>query len=550
MRRVTAGRLLLAGTGVLFVARLVLSLVRTGPVVVADEVGYVTNARVLAGGVSGQMRDAPFYRGGYSLLLTPLVGVIHSPEAAYRGVLVLNAALAASVAPLLFLLLTRHFGVSPRSAVWAALAAAAYPTVTVLSQVALSENLLFPGVVVWLLCWGALLDAPGGRRRLAWSAALGACTIALFSIHGRMIVAVGVTVAAAILLAIRRRIELQAAAIAVAVIAIGYVPVRVLNHFLMSRSWGGHAPDEVGNRLAGAGTAHGLAGLARNLVGQTWYVVVATLGVVLAFGIGSWRRELLTLRRRDAATSAKLLALLLAMLAGLLVVSALSFHEVERPDMLVYGRYVEVVLPPILAIGLARLSAGALPRIAPVVGTVVAATAFVVLLRETIDPARPTNGWNIASFPFVMRNLGPLPLIGAGAAACAAFSVAILVARRRPAFLAPAVLLLFVPTTAAAEHKPVLSGQDAFYGNGWTSPGDAAPRARVVGYDVDHPQGLYVDQWFMRHAHFVLFSGSSDVVPSSYVISAPTWARLHGRLQPKELWHDTASEHGLFRVSP
>ena len=58
--------------------------------------------------------------------------------------LALNALLAASLAPLLYLLLTRCFRCSPGAAVWPALAAAFYPSVTVFSQVALSENLLLP----------------------------------------------------------------------------------------------------------------------------------------------------------------------------------------------------------------------------------------------------------------------------------------------------------------------------------------------------------------------------------------------------------------------
>src|ERR1044072_6837451 len=104
---------LLAGTFVLFAARLALSLIRTGPVLVADEIGYLTNARVLAGGLPGQLEQAPFYRGGYSLLIAPLVELGPSPPFPYHLVLALNAALAASVFPLLYLLLARFAGVRP-----------------------------------------------------------------------------------------------------------------------------------------------------------------------------------------------------------------------------------------------------------------------------------------------------------------------------------------------------------------------------------------------------------------------------------------------------
>ena len=182
-------------------------------------------------------------------------------------------------------------------------------------------------------------------------------------------------------------------------------------------------------------------------------------------------------------------------------------------------------------------------------GVVVAATAAVVGLRATIDPVRGTNGWNIASFPFVMSDLGTARLVGAGVIASIAFAAAFVVVRRRPALLAPLILLLFLPTTAAVERKPVLDAQHAFYPGGWKSPGEAAPDARSVAYDLDHRQGLYVDQWFMPHARFVLFSGSSQRPPSQYVISSPSWARAHPRLRARELWRDPEGQHALFRVA-
>jgi len=108
---------LLAGTLALFAARLLVSIVRTGPLVVADEIGYLTNARALAGGLGGQLEQAPFYRGGYSLLLAPIVGFFSDPDVSYHLILVLNAALGASLFPLLYLLARRVFGAPPRIAI-------------------------------------------------------------------------------------------------------------------------------------------------------------------------------------------------------------------------------------------------------------------------------------------------------------------------------------------------------------------------------------------------------------------------------------------------
>jgi hypothetical protein len=44
---------LIVGSLALFAVRLTLSAIRSGPVIVADEIGYLTNARALAGGLPG-----------------------------------------------------------------------------------------------------------------------------------------------------------------------------------------------------------------------------------------------------------------------------------------------------------------------------------------------------------------------------------------------------------------------------------------------------------------------------------------------------------------
>ena len=51
--------------------RVAISVGRDGPTNLADETGYLANARVMSGGVAGELSMAAFYRGGYSLLLLP-----------------------------------------------------------------------------------------------------------------------------------------------------------------------------------------------------------------------------------------------------------------------------------------------------------------------------------------------------------------------------------------------------------------------------------------------------------------------------------------------
>jgi hypothetical protein len=525
------------------VVRLALTIPRTGPVVVADELGYLANARVLAGGVDGQLSTAPFYHGGYSLLLAPIVAAFHNPETSYRLVLVLNAVLAATLAPLVYLLLTRCFSVRPQAAVWPALAAAAYPSVTIFTQVAMSENLLLPLVVLWLLCAGCMLQAESSTGQLAFAAATAACAAWLWATHGRMIVVIALTIALFAVMLWRRK-SVRPALVGLAVVAVGLVAAHLLDHFLVTRNWGGHAKSEVSGRLSTVESVGGVGAFLRNFVGQSWYLAVATLGVLLAAALPvEWRG--VRLRFTPART---VLALAVLTALGLLVESALSFRTTDRPDMLIYGRYTDVVVPPLLALALVRLTAGSRVRVGVVLATLVIATAATVLLRTTVDPPGLANRWNVASLPAPTFQLGPKVLLLAGGVAVVAI-VAVLRARRRSSFaVAPLVLLLFVPTTAVIERNPVLRAQSVFYPSGWTSPERAAGDARSISFDTDGAGNVFVYQWFAPKAHLVLFSGEAQGPSSRLVFSSPEWAAAHRALHPKALWADPSRDAGLFRV--
>jgi hypothetical protein len=536
---------IVAGSAVLLVLRLALTVPRTGPVVVADEVGYLTNARLLAGGVAGQMSTAPFYHGGYSLLLAPLLALDGNPKTSYHLVLALNALLAASLAPLLYLLLTRCFSVSPRAAVWPSLAAAAFPSVTIYSQVAMSENLLLPLFVLWLLCFGCFLHAETGRRRLAFGAATAACAVWLWAAHGRMIVAIGLTAAAFLVLIVRRGPAARSALLGLAILAAGLVAVHVLDHFIVSRSYGGHAAGEVDQRLSTLESIGGLGAFLRNLVGQAWYLLVASLGI---FAAAASMQRALRVRRRPLSPAELVLALAVLAGLGLLIESALSFRTTDRPDMIVYGRYTDVVVPPLLALALVRLATGRRFRVIAVLTVTAATTVASALLRTSVHPPGLANRWNVASLPSPTFQLGPKVLLAAGFAAMVAIIAVTVVQRRNAAAIAPLVLLLFVPTTAVAERNPVLTAQSAFYPSGWTSPAEAADGAHSIAFDTDSSGSVFVYQWFVSKARFVLFAGSSARPPVRFVFSSPEWAAANRRLHPVPLWKDTGRGAELVRL--
>ena len=557
---------LLAGTFVLFAVRLVVSLIRTGPVLVADEVGYLTNARVLTGGIAGQLERTPFYRGGYSLLISPVVGLVSDPTVAYHLILVLNAALAASVFPLLYLLLTRFGGVRSELAFWAALAAAAYPALTVLSQVAMSENALFPLVVVWLIAFGGVLSVERGGREIAWAVGLGAATGALWAVHNRMIVAVVVAAAGLIWLAARRRLRPLAAGVGLVVIALAFLGVHFLDSYLIDHNYPGSAPDELSERMDQLFRLGGFRTVLANLVGQTWYLLVATFGLAAA---AAW--DFFGSRRSEAAGGrpAPVLGILLALTALLLLISAAAFPERSRPDMLIYGRYTEVIAPALIAFGLAALSRVLLPfapdsgakgrhtpvdrRLAwPLVGFG-ALTALVVLIRATASDPDAANRWNISALPFVTVGLGPAILIGAALVALAGAGLLLWASGRGQRLLGLAALALFVPVVAYGVWNPVRSSQRAVYPAGWESPAPAVEEAgaRTIAYDLDHYDtiGLYAVQWFLPDSRLLLFRGNREAPPARFVIGGEDWAKQHPATGTQLLWQDNGRDQALWRLA-
>ena len=548
-------RPLIAGTLALFGLRLILSLLRTGPVLVADEIGYLTNARVIDGGLAGQLEQAPFYRGGYSLLIAPLLELGSSPSFQYHLVLVLNAALAASVFPLLYLLLTRFAAVRPELAIWAALAGAAYPALTVLSQVAMSENALFPLVCLWLIAFGGLLsERREGRGDLAWAAGLGAATGALWAVHNRMIVAVAVALAGMVWLTVRRRLRPAALLLGVAFVALAFYGVHLLDGWLIDDNYAGSAPDELSERMDELFQLGGIRTAVANLAGQTWYLLVATFGLA-AVAVAEFRQR-----------RAPLLGVLLALTALLLAISAAAFPERTRPDMLIYGRYAEVVAPALIAFGLAALPAvwlsfgsdrdpklnHTLRRLAwPLAGFGVL-TALVVAIRATASDPDAANRWNVSALPFITVELGPAILIGAALVALGGAWALARATSSGPKVMGAAAVALFLAVAAYGAWNPVRSSERAVYPAGWTSPQSAAEDAgaKTIAYDMDSYDtiGLYSPQWFLPNTEVTLFEASREEPDSRFVLAGEDWPRRQG-VRATPLWAAAGRDQVLWRVS-
>jgi hypothetical protein len=350
----------------------------------------------------------------------------------------------------------------------------------------------------------------------------------------------------------RRRLRPAAFLAGVAVIALALIGTHLLDAYVTDRNYGGSATDELGQRSDELLRFGGLRTALANLVGQSWYLLVATFGLAGAAAVDFFRRGRAATRGETGPPA--VLGALLALTALLLVISAAAFPERTRPDMLIYGRYAEIASPPLIAFGFAALAAAPRPsrrRIGQVLAGFVLLTGAVALIRATASDPDPANRWNVTALPFVTVQLGPAILIGAAIVAAVGAALLWRVAGAGIRALGLTAALLFLAVTAYGAWNPVRSSERAVYPAGWESPEATAAGLKSVAYDLDHYDtiGLYVTQWFLPDTHVLLFHGDSQPPPVPYVISSRAWRRDHPGLRSKAIWSDAGRDQVLWRLS-
>ena len=543
---------LVIGVVLLTAFRLYLSLHRTGPVIVADEVGYLVNARVLTGGPDGYLNRANVYAGGYSLALVPAFLLGTGPEEVYQLVLGTNAVLSALLLPLLYLLLRRGFGVARAPAALCGLAGALYAPISGFTEVALSENLLAPLLVAWLLC---VVEFARARNR-AWASvnavAVGLLTGSLYATHSRTLPLIPIVLATLVLLAARRHVQPALALLGIGATLSSCVGAYLLNAYLYRQSWPGKVLDQQDRALGNLFSMDGLPERAQFVAGQSAYLFLASFGlagvgmVALTFvgcgsGTTSVRERLRSAWRRGTSTgldsertrmAAAWIVLLVA--AGILgLTGAATSGDFTRPDHRIYGRYIEIITPLLLALGLAAISSW-LPTAAPrwvlwCAGVALTSLATVVTIDGADDAFDATNiGWANVSGLMLLGGMRVIDPARSAVACILVFSAIALLARGRMRVVGALGTSLFLVWGSVhidtVFYEP---RQDRYYPSSVTVDDfPAIAAADHVAFDASVTgEAEFIYQFYLDHTTVELFDSRTKAPPADadVVISTASW---------------------------
>lgn len=316
------------------------------PVIHADEYGYLMGAHYMA---RGGLATAKPFSPGYSVLIIPLWWVSDSAATVYRWTLEINALLAGLTTFLLFRLARRLLpGAGSMAWAGAAVVVSAYPALMLWSDLAVPENLLVPGFV--LLCL-LLLRAREHPTVLRWML-VGADTGLLSWVHERAVVlaVVGTVVALATLRP--WRVHLDALTTYGSALALTLAGGVALSHYVTADT-PGHQLADTGSSASGliqrVTSGSGLAHMGGELAGQGLYLLIGTAGLFcLALAVLASRRRL---GGWASPPPAPLPVFLLLVLGAEVVLAAVYLATGNRIDDVIYGRYVEAFIPPVLLVG-------------------------------------------------------------------------------------------------------------------------------------------------------------------------------------------------------
>ena len=403
--------------GVLVLVRAVIGLQMEQPFIIADEIGYLGNARYLAG-VSHMpdLRTTAFYHFGYSLFLLPAFWLFPDPVQAYKAVMVINALLSGLLFFPLYYVLDSILSTPRWLSIVASFTTCLYPSFVLQSNVAWAESAFITFCALLLALFIVLLN----HKSYVAAVAFGCTASFLYTIHPRGLPIFVIAVAYLTLLALLRVLPMLRALAGIISACAIFVLTRVINAHLEIAGWGDQAIRNVPTVAAIASKVTHFKSFLLVVLAQILYLSQATYGLFL-LGVASifllfWRRVSAVSQTRIHDGTLHWYTFLLLTSLGAFLASTLKIQSLKRGGQLIYGRYNEAFLAPYLAFAIIALYSAKpdRPRVSTHTFLVVAILGGLTLLvlagRWHDFPQGPVVAANVFGIYPAVRDLGKLNL--------------------------------------------------------------------------------------------------------------------------------------------
>ncbi len=373
-----------------------------------DETAYLIAARFLGGGPAADFSGSTLYRGGYPLLITPVYWFTSSPAAVYHAVLLINAAVSATVMPL-GCLVCRRLGLGRPAAYGVAMVAALLPAGFFYSEYAIADA-IFPVVTLaWLLATHNWLVATSSRARYA--AAIGSAVLSgyAYAVHSRGMVLLAGFAAVGVFIAWRRPAARGSVAAAMLTTVLTVGAGWALDSYLVSALYPEGTRSLSGQLVSTLESVYGAIHVTEMAGGQLWRLVLDSWGIA---GIGLVA-AVAAIARRGVRTDLRVMASLSVGVTVLIACAAPAALPAHQSLTWASGRYPDGMIVTFFLVGAVVLLRAATRPILAIAActaglTIVAAVTVAVYAGMSLptergrrfdfgEPAVLTQDWSRAS---------------------------------------------------------------------------------------------------------------------------------------------------------
>lgn len=326
--------------------------------IVGDEFGYWANAATFLGLDWSEIgANNPYYSFGWSLFLVPIMLITKNPSLMYKLAIGLNALFLAGVFLLIYCSTKKLFVNANKHLLMAvSLAVTLYSGNIFQSQTTQSEIALtfFYCLIFWsMIRWTE-------HAGILNSLILGLSSIFIYIIHMRCLaISIAVLMTVFVVSVYKKKIR-QFLLILAVVIIIGLISFTIKD-YLMGNLYINKVLAAI-NDFSGQSSKirqlfsfNGVALFVINFIGKLYYLGGATF-LLFFWSIYACIRRILTFfKEKDLCLLDVMCIFLLLSILGLISLGCISMLSVVRIDTLIYGRYYDVILGPVLLIGIMEL---------------------------------------------------------------------------------------------------------------------------------------------------------------------------------------------------